>query len=300
MSRGERSYLFLSIANSQSTFVTSSTQGLFSLPDFLPKCAQICSLIVENSFRILSSPSFIVPSSSPKGRVDLSTHIHPTDDQFYEEIISWTIFACRNVPRGFLGEYLPFILSFICKFITDGISRAKLISECTILLLINVDGNGSVAHPEVLFQTLGHPVISTLFLIDSGTSTDVSSGHCFRERFITALCRAIIKMLPITVAYALSTDGTLRNNTIKPDDSFGDSVVNLTPSKVDHHHHATGGDRKPFAGIGCFAELFGTTLRSSGHTTNELNSFSVSADLALQQIDNLVACALFVLRSSHK
>lgn len=254
-------------------------------------------MIIENSFRILNNSSCGGSLPLPKGRVDLDSHIHPSGNNFYKDVISWTLFSCRYVPRSILGEYLPFFLAFICRYIADDISRTKLISECAILLLINVDSNGSVAHPEVLFQTLGHPVISALFLSDSGTSVDPSSPHSFRERFVTALCRTIVKMIPIAVAYAISTDGAL--GSAKPDDSFGGSVINLTPAKTSNISKV-GEGKLPFSGFGCYAELFGTTLRSSGQVSDESNSYSLSTDLALQQIDHLVASALFVLRSSHK
>jgi hypothetical protein len=220
------------------------------------------------------------------------------DPIFYLELIPWTLYACRFISRSLLSEYLPHFLSFICRYIPEDISRTKLISECAILLLVNVESDGCIAHPEALFQTLGHPAISSLFHLESGAADhSSSSSHCFRERFVASLCRAIVKLIPVTIAYVLATDGTVKN--IDEADTFGDSLVPLTSAPTNS---ASQMNRKPYQGVGCYAELCGETLRSSdakGASSSE-GSYSTSAELALQQLDNLVASALFVLRSSHK
>jgi hypothetical protein len=317
--RSQRCDLRLSLAHLSSTPCSSTIQGLYLFFSVLPLLSsfslylQICSLIVEHSFRVINS-SFSLPLSStaPTGRIDLDLHLEPLDSSFYLELIPWTLYACRYIPRQLLSEYLPHYLSFICRFIPDNISRTKLFSECTILLLVNVENDGCIAHPEVLFHTLGHPAVMSLFLLETGTGTVTGAGtvdhsssstaHCFRERFVTSLCRAIVKLVPVTLAYVLATDGTVKKNELSEEgDTFGDSLVPLTAAPVlSSSSSSCQNNRLPFQGVGCYAELCGTTIRSScGGATRE-GSCSTSAELALQQLDNLVASALFVLRSSHK
>lgn len=217
--------------------------------------------------------------------------------------------ACKYVSRSILIEYLPYILSDICCYIKDEIARTKLITEVVVLLLINVSSDGSIAHPEVLFQTLSHPVISGLLTLDSGNSLDnISHVHCFRERFIASLCRGITKLLPITVAYVLAAN----NQQQQP------PLTSFTPSSNNNNNNNNNlTNRLPYNGVGCYAELCNSTLRSTTNYKDILNiidelhltktsqspsttSSSSSLDLALQQLDNLIASSLFVLRSSHR
>jgi hypothetical protein len=312
--------------------VIYSCLSLISHPHLAHLRPKICSLIVENSFRVIhnSSIALSLPTSAssnlPKGRVDLDSQLSQNNSSFsfFKELIPWTLYACRYVNRSDLPEYLPSLFSAICRHIPDDISRTKLIAECVVLLLINVDSNGTIAHPEVLYQTLGHPVISSYLHLESSSSSsspsssssanpeNISNPH-FRERFITALCRGIVKLIPTAVAYVLSTDGKLSN--LNPtndngDDTFGDSVIDLSnaiPSASSTTVASTSTSlrkRLPYGGVGCYAELCGSTLRTTAHENKNheqsSSALSASAELALQQLDNLVACALFVLRSSHK
>jgi hypothetical protein len=303
--------------------VIYSCLSLISHPHLAHLRPKICSIIIENSFRIIHNSS--------KSLLDADDD---DADSYFKELISWTLYACRYVTRsGFLSEYLPLLFSFICRHISDDISRTKLITECVVILLLNVDGNGSIAHPEVLYQTLGHPIISSYLHSESSSSSGGGGGggggasgsshtenisNNFRERFLTSLCRGIIKLIPIAVAYVVSTDGKLfspHHDPMNPEnDSFGDSIVDLSAaipnsSNLSSSSSSSTKKRLPYNGVGCYAELCDSTLRATrgggvSNKTNESsslsNSCSTSAELALQQLDNLIACALFVLRSSHQ
>lgn len=279
--------------------VIYSCLSLISHPHLAHLRPKICPIIVENSFRIIHNSSNSTPANLSRGRVELHSHL---SDIFFKELISWTLYACRDLTRSLLSEYLPSIFSFICRHIPDDVSRTKLITECVVILLLNVDGNGSIAHPEVLYQTLGHPLVSSYLHSESGNNSNSENiSNFFRERFLTSMCRAIVKLIPIATAYVVSTDGNLSNLDQVNNDSFGNSVVDLTAiPNSSSQSNPSSKKRLPYNGVGCYAELCGSTLRACAKTFDSSNSCSTSADLALQQLDNLIACALFVLRSSHK
>jgi hypothetical protein len=258
---------------------------------------------LEHSHRILHNTSSSTDSQAflPKGRIELDLSFNPLSPSYYKELIPWTLFACRYVPRSLLIDYIPHILSSICRYIQDDVSRTKLIAEATVLLLINVDTDGSIAHPEVLYHTLNHPAIVSLLNLDVTDSTLIPT-HCFRERFIASLCRGIIKLLPITIGYVLATKFTKEGES---------SVISLSTTATSYDQKKK---RFPYNGMGCYAELCGSTLRTMSNYQQVVDSVdglhltksaltpscASSMDAALQQLDNIIASSLFVLRSAHK
>lgn len=245
---------------------------------------------------------------SPQHSLHRDTESSPLDFvASYEHLIPWSLIACRHSPRTTIAEFLPLLLTHICTHIRDDTSRSKLFSEAAVLLLIDVEGGGHIAHPEALHSLLSHPQITAAFLVDPvsktpGGGAEGQGTSCLRERLTLSLCRAIVKLLPNTLAYVIESSSGSASNVVQSLQANGSSKrPNEAPSERKQ--------KPPFGGIGCYAELFNSTVRSSDmqHVSegsdaidNSSQSYSRNDGKAFEQLDNLIACAMFVLRSSHK
>jgi hypothetical protein len=233
----------------------------------------------------------------------------------YYQLVPWALRTCRFVHRKHLASYLPTIIEEICVQIKDDTSRSKLLAEVAALLLIDVEDTGAVAHPEVLCAVLGHSFVVSCIQADPPSSTN-TPHHFLRERLLLALCRLVVKLLPVAIAYLLSAvqkgggGGSVLLTSSGPAavlDAFGgapDILLTAQGASGDDSGSAgTAEDTPPTAlprsGVGRYVvfgeqakEAFGQEIAGTGDAE--------SVEQAMAQLENLIASALFILRSCHK
>lgn len=240
----------------------------------------------------------------------------------YHQLIPWAIYSCRFVPREVAGGYLPALLELVCTHISDDTSRSKLFAEIAALLLIDIEESGAVAHPEVLSSVMSHPYVVSALQIDPTQQQGQQQQSFLRERLMLALCRSVCKLLPVTIAYLLAAvkecggisttilQATAVSNTIAEEvDAFGAAPALLAPQTFGDDKFATSNTEGaspmkiplPRRGVGRYV-VFGTQEGKAGEDSSAQRSKgdAESIEQAVTQLDNLIASALFILRSCHK
>lgn len=224
------------------------------------------------------------------GRSVHTTHDSTCDSEDFHcdmsELLSWMLFVSRFVSRDMLEEYLPLIISFIPLHLEDHIVQSRLCAEACMLAFLDYNQAGRTAHPQVLQSILTSSQITTYFSdMNSAQSTSISNGlvnasnSFLRERLVASCCRGITQIIPTVLAYVTSSHNYVKLVTIQ------------TPGMVT---------QKPYAGLGIYAERYGASLRSTVEGSIDESSPTVCTEVALLDLDNIVAAALLVIRVSSK
>jgi hypothetical protein len=137
----------------------------------------------------------------------------------HDRLLCWALMVAPYLSDSRLGEHMPHLLGCIEYFITDDVTRTKLFAESACVLLLDTlsssSGAEAVRSPAVLQGVLVHPLVATSLHDDDDlppSSTSSSSSSSFsslqhkypntttRERLVTALCRLVVRLLPVSIA----------------------------------------------------------------------------------------------------
>ena len=164
---------------------------------------QIYPLVADSIFNVL--------------QVAISTH-HPLDstsgsaggvsdekDISHDRILAWTLLVIPHLTDTLLCEYMPHFLSYVEYFVVDDVARTKLITESAVVLLLDtvnsVSGRELIRSPALLHEVMSHPLVAASLLDDDDAQAAPKCPNITtRERLVTALCRLVVKMLPISIA----------------------------------------------------------------------------------------------------
>ena len=222
---------------------------------------------------------------------------------------------------------MPQVLEHIECFISDDVSRSKLIAECAFLMVVDSSGGSSgeklVRSPQLLHQVLTHPVVAEKLRYDGSTQGKKEAEAPMRERLVASLCRLIDKLLPLAIARFVSANriSPLRSETIEEISAlargasksgsvasenecstssvFGNETVDLfssdtiaaTPLEPEQQSDVC---NRLLAGLGYHLESLGASLRTLQPPAER---DPPAAETALEECHRVVAMGLMVSRS---
>lgn len=222
----------------------------------------------------------------------------------HDLLITWFLLTAPHLSSSQLEQYIPPLIGFIEYFITDDVTRTKLFSEVAHVLLVDNGASGGgeeCVRPTSLLQTvLTHPLVATALHDDDRDDSSHSSMQqkgpniTTRERIVAALCRLVVKLLPLTIArfvqasraspllpasveeirQTAATAATAASSTVADATTdgavFGNDTIDLFPTPNEGvrgtNNDTTGDTNSPnpplLAGLGPYLEMTGVSLKT--------------------------------------
>jgi len=166
--------------------------------------SKIYPLVVESIFRVLQAE--ITTHRSADGASHSCSSPQTEDEDIpHDRLLAWALLVGPHMSDTLLAAYMPHFIAFVEYFVVDDVARTKLFAESAMVLLVdtvrNASGEEIMRSPALLHAILSHPLVAASMLDDDDVQAAPKCPNITtRERFVTALCRVVVKMLPVNIA----------------------------------------------------------------------------------------------------